>query len=121
MVVTDANGCSDQTTVTVGNNGGNIALTPTPTPAGCGGGYGSISVAVAGGTIPFTVSVNGNFVGNTSMNPFNVINVSAGTYTISIVDANGCSASTTSTVTGGAGGVTTVSYTHLTLPTKRIV
>ena len=111
MVVTDANGCSDQTTVTVGNNGGNITLTPTPTPAGCNGGLGSISVAVAGGTAPYAVSVNGSFVGNTSMNPINVINAPAGVHTISVVDANGCTASTTSTVTGGAGGVTIISAT----------
>lgn len=62
---------------------------------------GSLVVTITGGTAPYTVTVNpGNMVqtGGPSQFSFTFSNLAANTYTISVVDANGCPASTTATV-----------------------
>ncbi len=88
--VTDANGCTwtdDWTvsessainidsTLSVYNGGYNVSST--------GGSNGSISIAVSGGAPPYTIAwSNGS-------NSTNLYNLSAGSYTVTITDANGC-------------------------------
>lgn len=99
----DANGCSDSETVTVGA-AGNLNFTLTPMSATCGM-PGSIHVVVSGGSGPFTVNVSGPV--STSMTTgssnFNITNLPAGTYTVHITSANGCSASKVTTINSGGG------------------
>lgn len=69
----------------------NIATTTTP--ATCGANDGTISLTFSGGTAPYTFQWNN---GSTVMNP---TQLSAGTYNVTITDANGCSYTELATVT----------------------
>ncbi|MFN5184021.1 MAG: T9SS type A sorting domain-containing protein, partial [Bacteroidota bacterium] len=83
-IVTDANGCTASTSITVtqpnlltaSSSSGNIT---------CNGGSTTVTVSGNGGTTPYTGT--GNFT------------VSAGNYNYSVSDANGCTASTSIVVT----------------------
>lgn len=96
VVVTAANGCTASATTTV-QPGSPMSVTLTPTPTTCNGGSdGSISVAVSGGTTPYTytwspASLSGN----------NPANLAAGSYSITVTAANGCSAAASTTITQG--------------------
>ena len=92
--VTDVNGCLATSTVTVTQPTALTASTSASSDPNCNGGSdGSISFAANGGTSAYTYSIgtgnqgNGTFTG-----------LSAGSYTVTITDANGCVASS-STVT----------------------
>ena len=63
------------------------AVVVTPVDASCGLSNGSVTIgAVTGGTAPYTYSFNGGAYGAATSFP----NLAAGTYTISVKDANGC-------------------------------
>lgn len=100
----DANGC------TLSFNNLNVTqpvvLTATAAPvnsATCSGGPdGTIEVTAVGGTAPYQYSSN-----STDFQSSNVLNVKAGTYTVTVKDANGC--------TFNAPPVTVVQTDNLTL------
>jgi gliding motility-associated-like protein len=100
VVVKDANGCTFSTTATIANTPGPTALATTVTNATCGASNGAITTGPAtGGTSPYTYSVNGGpFTATTSYTGF-----AAGTYTVVVKDANGCTFSTTATVGNNPG------------------
>jgi len=84
LTVTDAKGCSFEDTYTV-NTVSNINETLSITPASSSTSTdGSIDVSVSGGTAPYTFSWS-NGSTNEDRN-----NVQAGTYSVVITDANGC-------------------------------
>jgi len=91
FTVTDANGC---TATTAGNVDEPRLLTAsaTHTDATCQGGLGSIDVTVNGGTPPFTYQWAD---GPTSRDRSGL---SAGTYTLTITDADGCPATVSATI-----------------------
>ncbi|MBB6611286.1 T9SS type A sorting domain-containing protein [Pontibacter sp. Tf4] len=93
VTVTDANGCTETLTETVDQPTG-ITVTATgsnPTCANLSGG--SISGTISGGTGPYTVSVN-NFASSVnSTGSYTIPNLGAGSYTVSVRDANQCTAS----------------------------
>jgi gliding motility-associated-like protein len=95
VTITDANGCTATANVAVSNTAGPTATIPTSTNVSCNGGAnGSANANAAGGTGPYTYSWTpggGNGASATGL--------SAGTYSITILDANGCSASTNVTIT----------------------
>ena len=63
-------------------------LVVTPVDASCGLSNGSVTIgAVTGGTAPYTYSFNGGAYGAAYKLH---MNLAAGTYTISVKDANGC-------------------------------
>jgi hypothetical protein len=70
----------------------NISVTPTSDSISCNGG---IIVTTTGGTAPYTYLWN---TGNTS-NSNSLSNLCPGTYTVTVVDANGCSSSISGSVT----------------------
>jgi hypothetical protein len=82
--VTDANGCTATTTATV-TEPTVLTASTTVTNVLCNGGNGSIDVLANGGTAPYTGT--GSY------------SVAAGTYNYTVTDANGCTASTSGTVT----------------------
>ncbi len=98
--VKDANGCTYSTTASVSNTDGPTAVETTITDAACGASNGSISLgAVTGGVSPYTYSVDGSaFTATTSYT-----NLSAATYTVEVKDANGCTYSTTASVSNTDG------------------
>jgi gliding motility-associated-like protein len=68
-------------------------ITVNQSDAACAGGTGNATLSSSGGTGPYTYSwVPGNLNGDTQNN------LSAGTYTITIIDANGCSGIYTITI-----------------------
>ncbi|WP_299991705.1 gliding motility-associated C-terminal domain-containing protein [uncultured Pontibacter sp.] len=99
VTVKDANGCSTVTTVTVGQKGPKEA-TLTASKASCGETNGAITVtAVDGGTAPYTYSLNGGaFQASATFG-----NLTAGAYTITIKDAEGCAITVEQTVQSSGG------------------
>jgi hypothetical protein len=87
--VTDDNGCSATASATVGEPSA-LLVSAVATDAGCNGGTGSVVVTASGGTSPYTGE--GTFT------------EVAGTYTYTVTDDNGCSATASATV-GQAGGL----------------
>ncbi len=83
FTVTDANGCSAVTTLTVTEPDLLVASSSSGAVL-CNGGTANVYVSAAGGTVPY--SGTGNFT------------VGAGTYSYIVTDANGCTSSTSITV-----------------------
>ncbi|WP_461491255.1 beta strand repeat-containing protein, partial [Pontibacter sp. HJ8] len=85
--VKDANGCVATQSVEVTDIAGPTGLTLASTSSTCGSRNGTITVnAVTGGTAPYTYSLNGT----TFQSGATFGAVLAGTYTITVKDANGC-------------------------------
>ena len=92
--VTDANGCSTSEVESVSNIPGPVINTLPVTNSTCNAADdGSVSITLNGGTGPFQYSLNG---GPQQLSGF-FGNLSPGTYSISVSDANGCDADSTAT------------------------
>jgi hypothetical protein len=94
VTVTDAGGCQAKATVNVGNaNAPSVSITNVDDDT-CGTGQGSMTVSASGGTQPYS------FTWNTSpaQAGTTATGLSAGTYTVSVTDANGCTSQTSATV-----------------------
>jgi len=97
VTVTDANGCQETAIATV-NDGANISITLTPiSPLCAGGNDGSITSNISGGAAPYTYSWS-NGINNDSI----LTNLTAGDYSLTVTDANGCTVIVTATVDDGA-------------------
>ncbi|MCX6258398.1 MAG: hypothetical protein NTW49_10955 [Bacteroidia bacterium] len=84
FTVTDANGCMATTSITI-TEPSVLSASAGSTSILCNGGSSTISVTAAGGTTPY------NGTGNFSK--------TAGTYSFTVTDANGCMATTSITIT----------------------
>jgi len=94
VTVTDGGGCSKTTTTAVGSSGGPTASISSQTNVLCNGNSSGVATASAGsGTSPYTYSwTNGGTNASTT-------GLSAGTYTVTITDANNCSQTQTVVIT----------------------
>jgi len=104
VIVRDANGCQTTSTSVVGNNPGPTAVVLTPVNSTCGASNGSFTIgAVTGGTAGYTYSVNASAFTATT----NYTALAAGTYTVIVRDANGCTFTSNTTInnTGAATAV----------------
>ena len=81
--VTDANGCTSTTTGTV-SQPANLVASSSAGSIACNGGSTTVTVSATGGTAPYTGT--GSFT------------VSTGSYSYTVTDANGCTSTTTGTV-----------------------
>ena len=83
----DANGCTVNTMVTVNDVAGPSSLLATHTPASCNQADGSLTVtSVTGGLAPYEYSLDAtNFQASTTFS-----NLFAGSYDVTVRDANGC-------------------------------
>jgi PKD repeat protein len=108
VVVTDANGCT-ATASQVITQPVAMTLTMSSVDASCGGSDGSASVVVGGGTPGYTyLWSSGGSAATENLIP-------AGSYTVTVTDANGCTASNTVPVNdGGAPTVTIDASTNVT-------
>ncbi|HRH68264.1 MAG TPA: choice-of-anchor L domain-containing protein, partial [Flavobacteriales bacterium] len=88
--ITDANGCSTTQSVTISQPAAGISSSVSgQTNVGCfGAATGTATVLAAGGTAPYTYSWNTAPVQNSA----SATNLVAGTWTCTITDANGCTA-----------------------------
>lgn len=98
VTVTDASGCSVIDTVTISSPTALVLATNTQS-ANCSLADGSASVTATGGTSPYSYAWSSGGTGATENN------LAAGTYTVVVTDANGCSLTTSVSVTS-QGGVT---------------
>lgn len=94
VTVTDFNNCTIQQSAIVSQPQSPLTSTLTSTNVSCfGGNDGTATLTVSGGTAPYTVTwSNGSPLQNQN-------NLFAGTYTVLIVDANGCQANNQVTIT----------------------
>jgi PKD repeat protein len=107
VTVTDALGCSDQATATITSPSA-ITLTTTTTDANCGQNDGTATVSASGGTGGYTYlwSPTGGTGATATGLP-------AGTYTLTVTDANGCTAQTTAIVNNGGGFTASATQTNV--------
>jgi hypothetical protein len=95
LTVTDANGCTATETATVAEPA-ELTASTLQTHVSCNGGNnGSATVQPVGGTTDYTYSWNTNPEQTTST----AINLEAGTYDVTVTDANGCSVTESATIT----------------------
>lgn len=107
--VLDDNGCPGTATITITQpaSASSVSITSS-TNASCGASNGSATATAAGGTSPYdyvwtgsagTLQTTNNISGANTLS-----GLTAGTYTVTITDANNCTASATATIssTGGA-------------------
>lgn len=118
LSVADANGCISQSGPYTINTtpAPTIAGTPVITDATCTTGGSITGITVSGGAQPYTYQWNNN-----AASGIDLINVSAGTYTLSITDDNGCVVTSGPHTIGSQGAVTisgTATVTHATCTTS---
>jgi len=105
VTVTDVSGCTGTATVVVTSTGGPAIVLSSQTNVLCNGGAnGSAAITASGGTSPYTYSWSPSGGTNASAS-----NLSAGTYTVIITDAGGCSSTQTVAITQPVAITTTVS------------
>lgn len=99
VTVTDATGCSVVGDVSVGEPDV-LALTTNTTDETCANNDGSANVAVTGGVAPYS------FAWNTSpqITADTAYNLTGGVYSVTVTDANGCTAVASATVTDACTG-----------------
>ena len=95
ITVTDGNGCTSSTSVSISNIGGPTVSIANSNNVSCyGGTNGSAQVNISSGTGPFTYAWAPS-VGNGAT----ASNLIAGNYLVNVTDANGCTSSTSITIT----------------------
>jgi gliding motility-associated-like protein len=100
IIVQDANGCTFTSSVIINNSPGPTALAVANTSSTCGNSNGTVTIgAVTGGTPAYTYNFNSlGFAGTT-----NFTGLAAGTYSVIVKDANGCTFTTSVIVTNTPG------------------
>lgn len=100
VMVTDANGCSGQASVTINApaQGLSVAITSLTNVACYNGSNGSITAEATGGAGPYTYTWNTT----PPQSGPNASGLQAGSYTVTVTDANGCNATANATVAGPA-------------------
>ncbi|MBL7934911.1 MAG: gliding motility-associated C-terminal domain-containing protein [Bacteroidia bacterium] len=110
ITLSDANSCQSIQTVTLTNPPA-IAINPALIPATCGFSNGSINAVAASGVAPYTYNWLDPILAGQSTNTM-VTGIPAGTYTLVVTDADGCSTSSVIALSnsngpGGAAFTTT--------------
>ncbi len=104
VTVTDANSCTKTISATITEPSA-LSLSTTKTDATCGNSNGSIDLTVTGGTSPYTYNWGGGITTQDRTN------LAAGTYTVTVTDANSCTKTVSATVNNIGGP--SLSETHV--------
>ncbi|MEM1119378.1 MAG: SdrD B-like domain-containing protein [Bacteroidota bacterium] len=109
VTVTDANGCMNTANATISDMGGsNIVLTTVITNTSCNNASGSIDLTIAGGTAPYGVLWDRDIGGVEDPN-----GLAAGTYNVTVTDANGCTNTAMATITEDTNVAVMINKTDL--------
>ena len=104
--VTDSGGCTSSTSFNI-NEPTLLSATLIASNVSCfGGNNGSITANVSGGTSPYSYSWN------TAQSTSTINNITIGTYTVTITDANGCSQKLSTTINQSPAITVTLTPTH---------
>lgn len=96
VTVTDAHNCTVSSTITVNQPAAPLTVTETNVDVLCfGNATGSANATAAGGTVNYSYAWNTTPVQTTTA----ITSLVAGTYTITVTDANGCTATVSSLIT----------------------
>jgi subtilisin-like proprotein convertase family protein len=95
VTVTDANQCTATANVVI-TQPQPLVVNANADNTGCSGATGLVSTAVTGGTPPFT------YLWSTGATSPGIGNLAAGTYTVTVTDSQGCSATGTASVAVGS-------------------
>jgi gliding motility-associated-like protein len=117
VTVTDANGCTQTASVNLANPPAITATTQVTNPLCNGGSTGSINLTVGNGTAPYSYNWSN---GSTVQDP---ANLSAGSYTVTVTDANGCTQTASAALTNPpqlVAAVTNTQQVDCTHPTGSI-
>ena len=100
VTVTDSKGCTDTEQVTITQPTAALSASATATAESCAGSDGSINLTVTGGTSRYTFNwtkVGDGTYNSTAENPSGL---AAGTYNVTVTDANQCTTTASATVNG---------------------
>ncbi|MEJ7779880.1 MAG: gliding motility-associated C-terminal domain-containing protein, partial [Daejeonella sp.] len=94
VTVTDANSCTATSTITITQPAAALSLSSTQTNISCfGASTGAINLSPVGGTAPYT------FSWSNSQTTEDLSDLASGVYTVTVTDANSCTATSTVTIT----------------------
>ncbi|MFN0175843.1 MAG: T9SS type A sorting domain-containing protein [Saprospiraceae bacterium] len=97
--VTDANGCTRTTSATITQPAA-IVLSYTVVNVQCNGAAsGIIDLTISGGALPYTYDWSNDGPEPIDNDPQDWLNILAGTYTVTVTDANGCTKTISATLT----------------------
>ncbi|WP_461084716.1 Ig-like domain-containing protein [Spirosoma flavus] len=101
LVVTDASGCLSNTATVMVMTPNPLAVNTQTSNARCFGGQGTITVTTNGGTTPYTISYynTSGLISSTQTTGASTLTTVAGSYSVVVTDANGCSLTQVATIT----------------------
>ena len=108
VTVADATGCRDVLAVTITSQPGSLTATIASTPPACGQATGTASVVASGGTSPYS------YTWSNGATTASVSGLVAGTYSVTVTDANGCVVSSQVSINDVTGPTVVVSSTAVT-------
>ena len=101
VIVSDISGCSVSATIALGNNNG-PAITTTAVDASCLNNNGSVDITISGGATPYT------FVWSNGSTSEDVLNLSSGSYSVTVSDFTGCQVLSTSVINAASTPVSSL-------------
>ncbi|MBK8846397.1 MAG: hypothetical protein IPO27_07575 [Bacteroidetes bacterium] len=99
VTITDANGCTKTASVVVTQPTGIMAAFTTTQPT-CQTGIGTATVTASGGTMPYS------YLWSDGQTTATAVNLPAGTYSVTVTDANGCTAQLTGIIINQGSTIT---------------
>ncbi|MEO8589020.1 MAG: choice-of-anchor L domain-containing protein [Flavobacteriales bacterium] len=96
LSILDANGCTGQQCITLTEPAA-LSAVATASNAACGQATGAVDLSVAGGSVPYT------YAWSNSASSEDLNGIVPGPYSVTVTDANGCTATALATVIGSPG------------------